>query len=122
MLTKKQNEFLKKLKSYIQKFGYFPSVRELKDYMGFSSVNSVWKYLQILKSKGYLRKNKRKYELSDSEYFRWRPSLCDDLFSEFLSSFLYPGFFQPPPAPPLLLLRSPHSLVPLSTGSSCFLE
>ncbi len=69
MLTKKQKRFFDALKRIVKSRGYFPSIRELKREYGFSSTNSVWKYIKILEKKGYLIKKGRSWEISDRHFF-----------------------------------------------------
>ncbi len=102
MLTKKQNIFFKRLKSLIKNEGYFPSMRELKKYFGFSSTNTIWKYLKILESKGYLKKNNGTYELTDIGYFISVPLVGIvpageplEIFSELGESIELPPWFVP---------------------------
>ena len=102
MLTKKQNEFFNNLKKLIRISGYFPSVREIKKYIGYSSTNSVWKYLKVLEDKGYLRKIKGRYQLLDSENFVSVPLVGIvpagnplEIFSELGDSVELPPWFIP---------------------------
>ncbi len=102
MLTKKQNEFFNNLKKIIRVSGYFPSIREIKKALGFSSTNSVWKYLKILENKGYLRKEKGGYQISDFDYFISVPLVGIvpagnplEIFSELGDSIELPPWFVP---------------------------
>ena len=42
------------IKSYILTHGYPPSIRELRDLMGFKSHNSVWRRLRQLEADGLI--------------------------------------------------------------------
>lgn len=63
MLTKKQKEFLDRLKQMVQRGGYFPSVREIGEELGLSSSATVHDYLHRLYEKGYLKRVKNSWEL-----------------------------------------------------------
>lgn len=55
-LTGKQDTFLSYLKSYIGDEGEWPTYREISDFFGFRSPNSVTQNLQALHRKGFLIK------------------------------------------------------------------
>lgn len=57
-LTSKQELLLNYLKNYIEKHQNAPSFLEIKNYFGFASLSSVYKYLQALKKKGFIQINK----------------------------------------------------------------
>ena len=63
MLTKKQKEFLDRLKELVRRGGYFPSVREIGEELGLSSSATVHDYLHRLYEKGYLKRVKNSWEL-----------------------------------------------------------
>lgn len=63
MLTRKQKEFLDKLKAIVKGRGYFPSVRDIGKEVGLSSSATVHVYLHRLLEKGYLARNGRYWEL-----------------------------------------------------------
>ena len=64
MLTKKQKEFLDRLKQMVRRGGYFPSVREIGEELGLSSSATVHDYLHRLYEKGYLKRVKNSWELT----------------------------------------------------------
>ncbi len=53
-LTNKQQSILKFITSYIESYNIAPSFSEIQRYFNLKSVNSVQKYLKILKAKGYV--------------------------------------------------------------------
>lgn len=59
-LTPKQRQVLEAVREFQNRNGYPPTVRELAEWFGLSSPASVHKILQVLKDKGYLRKDERK--------------------------------------------------------------
>jgi repressor LexA len=63
MLTRKQKEFLDRLKQMVRRGGYFPSVREIGEELGLSSSATVHDYLHRLYEKGYLKRVKNSWEL-----------------------------------------------------------
>lgn len=54
MLTKRQKQALDFIKSYTQKRGVAPSLEEIKDHLGLSSVSTAHHHVQALKDQGYL--------------------------------------------------------------------
>lgn len=54
-LTKKQKEILDFVLTFIDKNGYSPSYREIGENFKFSSVATVAEYINILRTKGYLK-------------------------------------------------------------------
>ena len=66
-LSKKQKEVLEAIKSFIQKNGFPPSVREINAIFGFSSPAAAHNFLKIFEKKGYIRKigkgKSRSYEV-----------------------------------------------------------
>lgn len=56
MLTKRQKEVLSFIREYIKENDYSPSLEEIADHLGLSSVSTVHEHLQNLKEKGYLTK------------------------------------------------------------------
>ena len=71
-LTSQQEKMLDKIKQYIVKRGYAPTVRELCEEMNLSSTATVQVHLTNLEKKGYLRKEESKNRtielLVDNEY------------------------------------------------------
>ncbi|MCP4156166.1 MAG: repressor LexA [bacterium] len=63
MLTKKQKDFLEKLKTMVSRKGYFPTVREIGKELGLSSSATVHAYLNRLYDRGYIQKDGRLWEL-----------------------------------------------------------
>lgn len=56
-LTTRQGEILEIIRSWVRRFGYPPSVREIGDEVGLTSTSSVAHQLQALQRKGYLRRD-----------------------------------------------------------------
>lgn len=71
-LTSQQEKMLDKIKQYMVKRGYAPTVRELCQEMGLSSTATVQVHLNNLEKKGYLKKEDGKNRtielLVDNEY------------------------------------------------------
>ena len=71
-LTKRQNEILDYIKSYIVKYGYPPTVREIGASLGVSSPATIHAHLENLEEKGVIRiketKNRAIELLVDNEY------------------------------------------------------
>ena len=57
MLTKRQKQVLDFIKSFIKKHDYAPSLEEVKDHLGLSSVSTAHFHVQALQQKGFLRKD-----------------------------------------------------------------
>ena len=57
MLTKRQKQVLEFIKTFIKKHEYAPSLEEVKDHLGLSSVSTAHFHVQALQQKGYLRKD-----------------------------------------------------------------
>ena len=55
-LYKRQKELIDYLNQYIQKFGYAPTLTEIAEAMGLSSLATVHEHLQTLERKGVIRK------------------------------------------------------------------
>ena len=64
MLTKKQKNFLEKIKALNRRSGVFPTVREMAHATGFSSPATIHAYLGRLQARGALLKEGRSWELS----------------------------------------------------------
>lgn len=63
-LTAKQYEFLHYLRRYVdQNRGVWPTYREIVEYFGYRSPNSVTQNLQALARKGYLNRDGEQYSL-----------------------------------------------------------
>ncbi len=71
-LTNQQEKMLDKIKQYIVKHGYSPTVRELCQEMNLSSTATVQVHLNNLEKKGYIKKEESKNRtieiLVDNEY------------------------------------------------------
>jgi len=65
MLTKKQKNFLEKIKSLNRRNGVFPTVREIARATGLSSPATIHAYLGRLLERGVLLKAGRAWELAD---------------------------------------------------------
>ena len=57
MLTKRQKQTLDFIKAFIKKHDYAPSLEEVKEYLGLSSVSTAHFHVQALQQKGFLRKD-----------------------------------------------------------------
>jgi len=57
MLTKRQKQVLEFIKTFIKKHDYAPSLEEVKDHLGLSSVSTAHFHVQALQQKGFLRKD-----------------------------------------------------------------
>jgi repressor LexA len=64
MLTKKQKNFLEKIKSLSRRNGVFPTVREIARATGLSSPATIHAYLGRLQARGVLLKAGRAWELA----------------------------------------------------------
>jgi repressor LexA len=58
-LTKRQQEILHYIDSFINTHRYSPSYREIMQHFGFKSLGTVYKHLQILKRKGVIENEKK---------------------------------------------------------------
>lgn len=70
-LTKRQKEVLDFLKSFIRERGYSPSLEEIGEALGMSSVASVHKHLTHLAEKGYIKheqNRKRSIEVGQEDF------------------------------------------------------
>jgi repressor LexA len=69
-LTKKQKDILDYLQAHIHTHGYAPTLREIGEHFGLSSVATVHKHLKTLEEKGMLRREEgraRQVEVSRPE-------------------------------------------------------
>ena len=57
VLTEKQEAVFKFIEEYQLQHGSSPTLREMREYFGVSSDNSILKHLKALKDKGYIQKN-----------------------------------------------------------------
>ena len=57
MLTKRQKQVLDFIKAFIKKRDYAPSLEEVKEHLGLSSVSTAHFHVQALQQKGFLRKD-----------------------------------------------------------------
>ena len=86
ILTKRQEEILSYLKSYIVSHGYPPTVREIGKALGISSPATIHAHLSNLEQKGYIRKDGSKnralellveneFAIKENAFFRiWQAS------------------------------------------------
>lgn len=56
-LTKRQKEILDFITEFIDREGYSPSMEEIAAHFRFASLNAVFKHLESLSSRGYLRRD-----------------------------------------------------------------
>jgi repressor LexA len=67
-LTRRQKEILDFIKGFIDLNGYSPSMEEIAAHFRISSLNAVYKHLEALKARGYVRRDAnraRSIELAD---------------------------------------------------------
>jgi len=67
-LTRRQKEILDFIKGFIDLNGYSPSMEEIAAHFHISSLNAVFKHLEALKARGYVRRDAnraRSIELAD---------------------------------------------------------
>jgi len=57
MLTKRQKQVLDFIKAFIKQHDYAPSLEEIKEHLGLSSVSTAHFHVQALQHKGFLRKD-----------------------------------------------------------------
>ncbi len=57
VLTEKQESVLKFIEEYQMEHGSSPTLREMREYFGVSSDNSILKHLKALEDKGYIEKD-----------------------------------------------------------------
>lgn len=55
-LKDNERQFLDDLKDFIKENGYTPTIREMGDYVGFTSPSSVLYYYRLLEKKGYIKR------------------------------------------------------------------
>lgn len=58
-LTKKQHDVLQYIKDYLQTHSYAPSYREIMQHFSFNSLGTVYRYIKVLKNKGFLDAKKQ---------------------------------------------------------------
>jgi repressor LexA len=56
-LTKRQKEILDFITEFIDREGYSPSMEEIAEHFRFASLNAVYKHLESLSSRGFLRRD-----------------------------------------------------------------
>jgi len=59
MLTRRQREILNFINNFIDKNGYAPSLEEIKKHFKLRSVATVHEHVELLKTKGYIRKEEK---------------------------------------------------------------
>lgn len=57
LLTEKQEAVLEFIENYQMEHGSSPTLREMREFFGVSSDNSILKHLKALKEKGYIKKD-----------------------------------------------------------------
>lgn len=57
-LTRRQYEVLEFIKAFISKNGYSPTVREIREHMGYNSASTAFCIVERLIKKGQIRKNR----------------------------------------------------------------
>jgi repressor LexA len=56
-LTKKQREVLDFIDQYIEKYNISPTIEEIKKKLKVKAVSTIHEHLQLLKEKGYIKKD-----------------------------------------------------------------
>jgi repressor LexA len=56
-LTKRQKEILDFITGFMDENGYSPSMEEIAEHFKFASLNAVFKHLEALESRGFLRRD-----------------------------------------------------------------
>lgn len=56
-LTRRQKEILDFIREFIERNGYSPSMEEIAGRFGIASLNAVYKHLEALRIRGYLRRD-----------------------------------------------------------------
>jgi len=74
-LTRKQRQFFDYIISYRQNYEVWPTYREIADYFGYKSPNSVTQNIQALLKKGYLVK-------SEEEEYDLHPDLAAEVYGD----------------------------------------
>ena len=72
-LTAKQHRFLQYLLDYVDEHSVWPTYREVVEYFGFASPNSVTQNLQALRRKGYLEHDGTNYSFAPEVLAEHRP-------------------------------------------------
>jgi repressor LexA len=62
-LTLRQAEALEFIKSFVSKNNYPPTIREIKDHMNYQSTSTAFNLLEMLVSKGFIKKGNGPREL-----------------------------------------------------------
>ncbi|MFB6212727.1 MAG: LexA family protein [Candidatus Magasanikbacteria bacterium] len=62
MLTKKQKEVLEFIQDYINEHDYSPTLEEIAEHIGVSTVSTVHEHLQKLKDKNYIEIQDKSYQ------------------------------------------------------------
>src|SRR3989344_7131650 len=57
MITKKQKEVLDFISQYAEKYGYAPSLEEIRVAFKFASVSTPYHYIKKLQKEGYIKKD-----------------------------------------------------------------
>ena len=80
-LTRRQEDALKFIKSYIVSHGYPPTVREIAEAIGVSSPATVQAHLDCLANKGYIKKGSNKNRtielMVDNEFIQKNENVID---------------------------------------------
>jgi repressor LexA len=59
-LTNRQKEVLSTIQELTLKMGFSPTLKEIRDYLGYKNITSVQRHTEALKRKGYLVSDKHK--------------------------------------------------------------
>ena len=55
-ITKRQNQILGFIRDYLKERDYAPTLEEIADHFGLASLNGVYKHLQALEERGFIRR------------------------------------------------------------------
>ena len=74
-LTKRQKQILDFITEFIDREGYSPSMEEIADHFQFASLNAVFKHLESLSKRGFLRRDPNRARSIELKRSRKRASL-----------------------------------------------
>jgi len=59
LITETQEKVFQTIRGFVDERGFPPTIREIMNLMGYSSVNNVQRILNVLEKKGYIKRNLR---------------------------------------------------------------
>ncbi len=95
MLTKKQREFFNLIINCYKETKSFPTLTLLKEKGNYKSYNSIYKYLNVLEEKGYIKKDKYSKKITyilsniDNETILNIPVVNDNTFYKIAKEYCY---------------------------------